>query len=132
MAGREASLDTELDERKFRNNLSQLIGDFRRIFSEYHPLCRGKSFSVRQKRSTQRNVSFGNYCLQADKENLIFSSPHYQLSNKLSTFLKTVSEYCLSHLGFRLLGFRFSGLNLDLGLGTQACKLYFFNRNLNH
>ena len=42
MTGREARLgtDTELDERKFRNNLSQLIGDFRRIFPEYHQLCR--------------------------------------------------------------------------------------------
>ena len=42
MTGREARLgtDTELDERKFRNNLSQLIGDFRRIFQEYHQLCR--------------------------------------------------------------------------------------------
>ena len=83
MTGREARLgtDTELDERKFRNNLSQLIGDFRRIFQNIiHFVGVRVSQYDRRRVSTQRNVSFENNCLQADKENLIFSSPHDQLS----------------------------------------------------
>ena len=92
MAGREASLDsdTELDERKFRNNLSQPIGDFRRIFSEYHLLCRVKSFSVRQKKGTQINVSFENYCLQADKENLI--SPIRTINCPVNLIFGSISQ----------------------------------------
>ena len=64
--------------------------------------------------STRRNVSFENNCLQADKENLIFFSPHYQLSNFL-TFL---------FLDFMIFW--------EQGLGTLTRHLWFFNRNLNH